>query len=689
MYVQILKTQAAKSLLKTLLVSVSVTSPLFALSSAEIEEINVTGGRLPVLEVGQSVTVVDTEFQPALRLDEALKQVPGIGLFRRANSLTAHPTTQGLSLRGIGANAAGRTLVTLDGVPLNNPFGGWIYWSSIDPRSIGEARVLKGGSASAFGPQALAGTVALTSRVPEESGGYVAAEYGSFDSISLNGAASIVGDKGYITLEGGYFETEGSFLFSEEQRGSIDVRAASDAERIGLRGAYELSDETDVFFTARYYGESRVNGLSAALNETDGLDASVRLVHDAATGADWEIVAYYRTNDFANVFASARDDRTTERPVLNQFDVPGSGGGILARVKFDALELGIEGRRASGETNEQFRNLGAGFTRLRVAGGDQWTIGVFADYLHEASWGELSVSTRLDRYRTFNGSRVETDLADGSEVRNDDVPNQGDFQFSGRVGLRHEISPAVDFKAAAYRSWRLPTINEFYRPFRVVNDITEANANLVPEKLYGVELGFSYEPLNTVRGSITYYRNWLEDGVGNVTVAFGPGFFPLGGFVPAGGVLRQRANIDRTRIDGVEVNGELDVATNWTLIGRYQYANARITSFDDNPGLIGNRPVQTPRHVAYAAARHVFSKGWLTLEGRYSSGQFDDDLNERRLDAIFTVNASLGFRITDSVTLTGAIENLFDAEVISAVTATGLETIAQRRFWRIGLEASF
>jgi outer membrane receptor protein involved in Fe transport len=674
-------------------VSASVTSPFLApaglSADVDIEEINVTGGRLPILEVGQSVTVIDTQFQPTLRLDEALKQVPGVSLFRRANSLTAHPTTQGLSLRGVGANAAGRVLVTLDGVPLNNPFGGWIYWSSIDPRSIGEARVLKGGSASAFGPQALAGTVSLTSAVPEETGGYVSAEYGSFDTYSLNGAASIVGDKGYITLEGGYFESDGAFLLSEEQRGPIDVPAASDAERIAVRGAYEVSEATDAFFTVRYYGEERTNGLSTALNETDGLDASVRFVHDATSGPDWEVVAYYRTNDFENVFSSARDGRTTERPVLDQFDVPGSGGGILARLKFDALEVGVEGRRASGETNERFRNLGDGFTRLRVAGGDQWTIGVFADYLHEASWGELSVSTRLDRYRTYNGSRVETDLTDGSEVRNDDVPNQGDFQFSGRVGLRHEISPAVDLKAAAYRSWRLPTINEFYRPFRVVNDITEANPNLVPEKLYGFEIGLAYEPLNTVRGSFTYYRNWLEDGVGNVTVAFGPGFFPLGGFVPAGGVLRQRANIDRTRIDGFEVNGEVDVHTNWTLIGRYQYSDAEITRFADNPDLIGNRPVQTPRHVIYGAARHTIWKGWLTLEARYSSGQFDDDLNERRLDDIFTVNASLGFRLTDKITLTGAVENLFDAEVISAVTTSGLETIAQRRFWRVGLEAQF
>ena len=673
-----------------LLASVSVTNPAHAVfSNDDVEEIQVTGGRIPVIEVGQSVTIVDTDQQPALRLDEALKQVPGISLFRRANSLTANPTTQGLSLRGIGTNAASRVLVTLDGVPLNNPFGGWVYWSALDGRNIGETRVLQGGSAGAFGAQALAGAVSLTSRVPEESGGYFAAEYGEFDSYSLSGAIDYVGDRGYFTVSAGYFESDGPFLFSEEQRGPIDVRAASNVERVSFTGAYELSENTDIFTTVRYFSEERVNGLSTALNETDGVDASLRLVRSDSDGTDWELIAYYTEADFSNIFSSARDERTTERPVLDQFDVPGSGGGLLARVRFDQWEFGLDARRYSGETNENFRNLGAGFTRLRVAGGDQWIVGAYGEYLRDASWGEFTLSGRIDRYRNFNGSRVETDLADGAILRDEPIDNQGDFQVSGRAGLRHEVSPTVDFIGAAYRSWRLPTINELYRPFRVVNDITEANADLVPEKLYGLEIGFDYDSEENVRGSIRYYRNWVEDSIGNITIGFGPGFFPLGGFVPGGGVLRQRANIDRTRVDGIEASGAYDIAPNWTLLGRYQYTNARITSFDANPDLVGNRPVQVPRHVLFATARHTFSKGWLNLEGRYSSGQFDDDLNERRLDAVFTVNASIGFRVTDSVIVRGDIENLFDAEVVSALTATGLETLAQRRFWRIGVEATF
>ncbi len=653
------------------------------------EEIDITAERLSFKDVAQQTVVVDVNKAISLRLDSILASVPGAGLFRRANSLSAHPTTQGLGLRAIGANAAGRTLVTYDGVPINDPFGGWVYWSGIQKQAVSEVRVQKGGSAGAYGAQALAGSVDIISKTPEEDGGFVSASYGAFDTFDISAGLNLVGEKGYLSLTGGHFETDGFFLFSEEQRGSVDVPAASEADTITLKGRYDLGENTHLFPTVRLYREDRVNGLALATNETDAVDVSLRVLHEASSGALFEVTSFFRNRDFSNLFVSARDERTTERPVLDQFDIPGWGAGLLARVQIGNWEFGVDGRRNSGETNENFRNLGAGFTRLRVAGGDQWIVGAYTDYEAQNDWGSFSGTFRLDRYKTYNGSRIETNIDDGSSVRNDEIANQSDWQWSGRLGVERRVTGAIDVRAAAYKSWRLPTINEFYRPFRVVNDITEANPNLVPEKLYGIEVGVDYEPLNTFKVSATYYRNWLTDGVGNVTIGFGPGFFPLGGFVPGGGVLRQRSNIDRSITDGIELEGRLKLQHGWELTGSYLYARSRITEFDARPELEGLRPVQTPKHTGVAALQKTYSKGFMKLEARYQSGQFDDDLNTRRLDNIFTVNAAVSHEVAEGVSLTVSAENIFDAEVISAVTSTGLETIAQRRFWRVGLQADF
>lgn len=675
-----MKTTAVLSLLTTSSLGASAQDAL-----TDIEEVTVTGDRLAVRSVGQQVVDVDVTGQATFRLDSVLGSVPGVGLFRRANSFTAHPTTQGLTIRGVGANAAGRTLVTLDGIPQNDPFGGWIYWSGYQGSTISTARVRRGGSPGAFGAQALAGAVDLQSEPRNTVSGF----YGSDDTISVNGSAVFHAPHGDFAIEGGYFETDGEFLLREADRGPVDARASSEAYSFAGSYVHRFSAETSLAARARFYGEDRVNGLSLAVNETDGFETSLRLLHEPADGASYEVTAYYRERDFANVFASARDERTTERAVLDQFDVPGWGAGFLARVQVDGFEFGLDGRRMSGETNERFRNLGGGFTRQRRAGGDQWIVGAYGEYAASGDWGELSATFRLDRWRTYGGERIETSLEDGSTVRDDVIPNRSDWIGSGRVGYERSLTGAIKLRSAAFKSWRLPTLNEFYRPFRVVNDITEANPNLQPETLYGIEFGFDYQPLNTVSASITYYRNWFHDAVGNVTVGFGPGFFPLGGFVPAGGVLRQRANVDRTTIDGVEFAGRIELDGSLTLEGQYLYARSRITRFDTNPDLVGNRPVQTPRHSATASVTKKIARGFWRLEARYAGAQFDDDLNTRRLDDIFTINAGAAFEISDDVNLTANVENLFDAKVVSAVTSGGLETIAQRRFIRVGVQASF
>lgn len=658
-----------------------------------VADFRISVARLAAASDGQVVRRIEAADAPDFRIDDLLGRLPGFGLFRRANSRTAHPTTQGLQLRGVGANGAGRALVMLDGVPLNDPFGGWVYWSSLDAADIGDIFVRKGGGAGAFGAQALSGTVDMRSASPWIGHGRARAEYGDDNSYRLYGSAGSSWDSGAIRVSLGRFETDGDYLLAEDQRGLVDVRAAGSVTRAGLLAEQQLG-ASNLRLSARYFEEDRVNGLSQAVNTTEALDLSAALTAPIGE-ADFELVGYYRTRDFANVFAAARDDRTTERAVLDQFDVPAWGAGVLARVQFDGLEVGVDGRRMSGETNERFRNLGAGFTRQRRAGGDQWTFGVFGDYRHDADWGGLSATLRYDRWRTYDGVRDEYNIEDGfpgfaSPDRSDIVPNRKGGEWTGRVGLERALTGAIALRGAAYKSWRLPSLNEYYRPFRVVNDITEANPNLKPETLYGVEIGADYEPLNSVKLSATYYRNWLKDGVGNVTIGFGPGVFELGGFVPEGGVLRQRANVDESVTDGVELDARLDLQTGWALTASYLNARARITKFDAMPDLVGNRPIQTPRHSVTARAAYEAMGGWsFFAEARYASSQFDDDQNSRKLDAIFTVDAGGRFDLSDAISVTMQLENLFDAKVVSAVTADGLETLARRRFWRVGLAAEF
>src|SRR5258706_2863202 len=100
----------------------------------------------------------------APRLDEALKRAPGVSLFRRTGSAAANPTTQGLSLRSIAPSGAGRALVTLDGAPVNDPFGGWVIWTALPPEGLEGATIVRGAGAGPYGAGALTGVIALQER---------------------------------------------------------------------------------------------------------------------------------------------------------------------------------------------------------------------------------------------------------------------------------------------------------------------------------------------------------------------------------------------------------------------------------------------------------------------------------------------------------------------------------------------
>jgi outer membrane receptor protein involved in Fe transport len=96
----------------------------------------------PLSEVAASVTTLnasDLNSTAALTLDDTLRQVPGFSLFRHSGSRTENPTSQGVSLRGVGASGASRAVVLADGVPLNDPFGGWIYWDRVPREAISDA----------------------------------------------------------------------------------------------------------------------------------------------------------------------------------------------------------------------------------------------------------------------------------------------------------------------------------------------------------------------------------------------------------------------------------------------------------------------------------------------------------------------------------------------------------------------
>ena len=276
-----------------------------------------------------------------------------------------------------------------------------------------------------------------------------------------------------------------------------------------------------------------------------------------------------------------------------------------------------------------------------------------------------------------DGRLVERTLATGASIRNELAPDRQGWEPTARAGLAYEAG-IVTLRAAAYLGWRLPTLNELYRPFRVGADATAANPALAPERMNGAELGIDLTPAEGVSLRATAFTNKLTDAIGNVTLAQGPGTFPGVGFVA--GAYRQRVNMDAVRSNGVELDARIERG-DWRLAASYAYSDARISGSGRAAALDGLRPAQVPAHTGSGTL------GWrgLSTTLRYVSAQFEDDSNSRRLNDALTVDAVAVVPVTDRMSLFVRGENVTNARVETAISATGvIERAAPRTIW-IGL----
>ncbi|QTC91440.1 TonB-dependent receptor [Brevundimonas goettingensis] len=669
-----------------------------------LPEVVVTAARLPPAagEAAFSVIRLDqTTLDRSTRLDEALATVPAVSLFRRTSSLGANPTTQGISLRAIAPSGAGRTLVTLDGVPLNDPFGGWVIWSQVAPESLESLDIVRGAGAGPYGAGALTGVIALRERDGE--GGMLDASVGEDGGRRLAAATTLTSGRVAITGSVLLDHSDGYIPVRGPAAGAADTPLDLDTKSAALRADVGLDALTALSLRASAYDEDRGSGLLNTRSSAIGHVYSATLSRTPSKGAlGWRAQVWRRQSDFSNSSASVAADRSTTTPANDQYATPATGWGANLALRQSALdlfggrlewELGADARYAEGETQERFSWSAPlnRFTRDRYAGGETSVIGAYA----EGSWtgGPWLVAggLRLDQWKNADGHRLELDRATGAALLDETYADRSGEVTSARLAVRRDLGAGWAARAAAYSGFRPATINELHRPFRVGNDITESNPDLEPERLQGVETGLSWDRETTTLGA-TLFWNRIEDAIVNVTIGTGPGVIaalPRGGFVPAGGVLRQRQNAGTIEATGVELNAEQRL-DRITLTAAVSWTDAELDGGTSAPQLTGLRPAQAPEWSATAGIDwRATDRLTLSSRARYESARFDDDLNSRTLDAALTLDARADFALRDGVSLYAVADNLFDEDVEVSQTADGIAGFGPPRTLRAGLTLSW
>jgi vitamin B12 transporter len=645
-----------------------------------VSAVIVEAPRLPPLagqEAFSTATYDAAQLGAAARLDDVLKSTPGVSLFRRTGSDAANPTIQGLSLRGIAPSGAGRALVTLDGAPQNDPFGGWVIWTALPGEGLSGATVVRGAGAGPYGAGALTGVVALRERAA--GGGLTSLSVQGGERDSWRAAGTYGTDHLLLTASGsrtdGYRPVRGSVAGAADtpttlNDGSVSARVQGDlgAVRWAIRaGAFQ---------------EIRGAGLFGAKSNASGTSLAITLATDA-----WRLQAWARTSDLENTSAAVAAGRVGTTPANDQYSTPSSGYGLNAAWQGKrgdwSWELGGDVRATEGKTNELFRYMVGTFTRQRTAGGRTLVGGLYAETAYAKPDFSLAAGARLDGWRSYDGVRRERDTATGASTLDAPPANASGTTPTGRVGVRQRLSGETWWRAAAYAGFRPPTLNELHRPFRVGNDVTEANPELKPETLYGVESGLSGE--GTVKWNLGLFYNQIQDPITNVTVGAGPATFPVAGFIPAGGVLRQRQNAGEINAYGLEGDVAADLSAAWTIRAAVSATHARVDGGAIAAQLTGKRPAQAPALTVTAGARwRPVERLSLDADLRYESKRFEDDQNLRVLKGGTGLDLRAGWKVSPTGEVYLAADNALGADLAVGQTADGVTSYSAPRTIYIG-----
>lgn len=597
-----------------------------------------------------SATVLDAQALaelPAFSLDDQLRSVAGFSLFRRSSSRVANPTTFGVTLRGLAGSGASRTLVTADGVPLNDPFGGWVYWDRVPAAAIDRVEVAKGGSSDAHGSAALAGAIQIETAA---TGGRLVAEAGQRGTykVSLFGGSRFEQYIAAASLERG--GTDGYILTDPAARGAVDVAATSGYTTAFLRGGTGFGTGGHAEFRYGYFTEDRGNGTPFQENATEVHDLSGTVRGEAWEGV-WSAQGAHASQEYDQTFSRILDGRAGETPTSEQ------------HVETTAWSGSGEWTRAFGET---VLLVGASGRIVNVGLADQSlpiVTPVTPVDLRQRSGGALGQATMSLSPRAVLALGLRADVWTSGRV--DGEIEKRTF-VSPRASVAYEISDRLSVRTGIQRAFRAPTLNELHRDFRVGAILTRANTELDPETSLGWEGSALVDiPRGVVRATGFWTR--LDDAIVSVTISQGP-------------IVRQRQNAGRIRAAGVEFDADVRVVPQVTATASIAFTDS---VFVEGPGLSGLRVPQVARLQGSLGARVIAGAFSGAAELRLIGRQFDDDLNAFELDRSAVLDLKAGWRPRRGWEVFVAVENALDAE--QEVGRTPFLTLGLPRTARVGV----
>ena len=681
--------------------------------------VTVTAGRGSDLEKLDVSTTVMTREQiqaaPETGVDQIINRIPGVWSFTVPTG-QLHPTGQPFSIRGFGSSTTINTLVMVDGVPINDPFFRTVDWSRISKGSVERIEVIRGGGAtSLWGNMAMGGVVNIVTRQPTRTGVSADVSYGSYNTANAEvGGTVAVNDNLKVGLTYNHAQSSGYNLTPAQYQNANLVPTASKVDNIDF-STYLTPSENLKLFAKAYFHQAYEDGLvfNIAHNQWSSYRMLVGGSYQLDERSSINFNAWAGGGTFGTINASTGSYTLNNISATNQFvsqieTAPNSdqGGSVFYQLDLASIKdikIGIDARRiVISDYNNLFASATAAPTSF-IANGEHRLQGVFGQGTYRFSGIPLDVTIGLrgDFYQALNANVLTVNSGTNLPVANSSASS-----FDPRIGLQFHMTDDLVLRAAAYRNFSAPGMNQMYRSFASGTSFTAINPNLQPMTNIGEEAGFDFK-WREFNLSATVFNNNLDNFIDFVTVcntnaACAAPFITAAGLSPSFTTVRQYNNVGSATFQGVEVIGGWQPLKDLRLNAGFTATRAYLTSSNyPTLELTGVQLGQVPNWMVTAGAEwRPIPELAFTATLKSFPAYWNDTGHTQLNDAATLIDLGVTYSPAKAVDIYGSIQNLTNANYLATgytltsfegptVSTTSIPTLGMPLTVIVGLRAKF
>ena len=693
-----------------------------------LSTVTVSAGRGIELEsLPFSTTVIPREEvmnSPETSTDQIINKIPGI-FINQIPSTSLHPTGSTFSIRGFGTSTNVNTLVMVDGIPFNDPFFRTVNWARIPKNSIESIEVIRGGGAtSLWGNLAMGGVVNIVTRPPQEDRLSVYTDYGSYSTLNAGFSGQIFKtDKMSLGISYDRSQTQGYNATPEQYRNPYMTPTASQVDNLTLYTIFTPSADS------KYYAKLNLNETSETTatwqNATNKWNNYVLSAGGTTRFADNSSINF-------NAWGAFQQMKTTnsgQTPTFNIF-TPRIGVPFMSQNEtdnyqnfgmsvfyqkdfgqFKDVKFGVDGRIISSDDNiNQYATNGFNSANLINKGQNSFQgLFVTGTYKFKDVPVDVNFGLREDFYQVNNSSLSGNVYTAGKAPTPIDAPlaSNSYASFNPTLGIKYYVNDNVDLRAAVYRNFAAPGMNQLYRTFLSGSSLTIANPNLTPQTNFGQEIGFDLRTKEKDASlSVTVFNNNLSNFIDGATicttvVTCNPLIAGTGLAADSITSLRQNVNAGSATLRGFEILGQATLSKTVKVNLGFTQTWAYLTSSDYVASPTNEQLGQVPPWMVNAGVQWQATPE-LALSGQLQSfpSFWNNTAHTQLNDGATLVNLGFRYQLDKTVQLYGNVQNLFNVNYLaqgmtytayqsSAISSSGVPSMGPPRWFTLGVRATF